>query len=345
MVTAGAASDDQDVDLLSEQTVLAYLRRRGLDIRGAAASRLSGGVSNVVLRVDGPALPDNAVVVKQALGRLRVADPWFADRSRAHTEAAALAYLGSRDAAHVPALIDDNPADHALTIAAAPASWGTWKAELMGGTVRRSRASCLGRLLRGWHQGSTGAEPGALSSLGGARVFRQLRLEPYFEVAATRLPALATDITAVAAQIEGRQECLVLGDFSPKNVLVNPHGDELWVIDLEVAHRGDPAFDVGFLASHLLLKALHLPSARGELHAALADFLTAYGDGPGTRDVGHLRRVVACLLLARVRGSSPVEYLSSAEQDRVLERAAALLLARDDVPQRPLATYWTEVLW
>jgi 5-methylthioribose kinase len=45
----------------------------------------------------------------------------------------------------------------------------------------------------------------------------------------------------------------VHGDFSPKNLLI--YGNSLMLIDFEVGHYGDPAFDLGFFLSHLTLKA------------------------------------------------------------------------------------------
>jgi len=38
--------------------------------------------------------------------------------------------------------------------------------------------------------------------------------------------------------------CLVLADFSPKNILITDQGIHL--VDFETAHYGDPAFDLGF---------------------------------------------------------------------------------------------------
>lgn len=314
--------------LLEESTVIGYLLGRGLtEAADGTARRLSGGVSNVVLRVDAPDLPGGAVVVKQAMGRLAVADEWYADRGRAHTEAVALGALTALTPGAVPLVLDDDPAVHALTITAAPPTWDTWKAQLMTGRTAVGVAARLGALLAYWHTATAagGALPVSSAGVDGAQAFRELRIDPYFTVTAARLPALADEVLAVADDVVARRSCLVHGDFSPKNILVSPDGEDLWVIDLEVAHRGDPAFDVAFLVTHLLLKALHLPATRAALLAERDAFLTAYGQGPGVAHAGHLRRLVACLLLARVRGSSPVEYLTRAEQEHVLARASVLI--------------------
>jgi aminoglycoside phosphotransferase (APT) family kinase protein len=109
---------------------------------------------------------------------------------------------------------------------------------------------------------------------------------------------------------------LVHGDFSPKNVLCGPGG--LWVIDFEVAHRGDPAFDLAFLLCHLTLKSLHLPAMSAELDACTEAFVAAYRsatDDLFITDWSYVFGHLGCLLLARVRGKSPAEYLGPAQQD------------------------------
>ena len=60
-----------------------------------------------------------------------------------------------------------------------------------------------------------------------------------------------------------RSDALVHGDFSPKNVLV--YNRQLILLDHEVLHFGDPAFDIGFSLTHFLSKALHLPQKRRHL--------------------------------------------------------------------------------
>jgi len=124
------------------------------------------------------------------------------------------------------------------------------------------------------------------------------------------------------------RRCLVHGDYSPKNVLVGAEG--LWVLDFEVAHLGDPAFDVAFMLNHLALKAIHRPDHANRYQACAQSFWRAYQcgvqpgfAGPTSYVLGHL----GCLMLARVDGKSPAEYLTIAEQVRSRALALALLAA------------------
>ncbi len=314
-----------DLDLVTTATAADYLRGRGVIGDGPAhVVELGGGVSNIVLAVT---TAEGRVVLKQALPRLRVAREWLAKRERALAEARALSLaLGVAPEAS-PRVLDVDSDRCALTIEAAPSHWVTWKERLLAGDADTAVAARLGELLAGWHR-VTG---GAISGLDEWDSFEQLRIDPYYREVARRHPAQAGAIIGYVDAMAGRRVCLVHGDFSPKNVLVGDPG--LWVIDFEVAHYGDPAFDVAFLLTHLALKALFLPRARADLLACAAAFDAAYrvaassGEPPATEYVlGH----VGCLMLARVDGKSPAEYLDETTRRRAREVALALLSSAPD---------------
>ena len=112
----------------------------------------------------------------------------------------------------------------------------------------------------------------------------------------------------------------MLGDWSPKNLLVYP--DSVLALDFEVAHCGDPAFDVAFLLSHLVMKSVHLPQHQLQLRQAADAFLAGYGPIPPD---AHVTAELGCLLLARVDGKSPAEYLTGPEREQVRRLAYELL--------------------
>jgi aminoglycoside phosphotransferase (APT) family kinase protein len=313
-----APADDGNVGVLDEHNVLAYLAGRGLvPPAGAAARHLGGGVSNVVLAIgQGP----GSMVVKQALPRLRVADEWCAPRERALAEADALDLVHRLTPGAVPRVLDRDAERCALVVERAPTSWQDWKSLLLAGTVDDFIATRLGSLLATWHNAT--AEGAALSPcFYQQEPFEALRVDPYYRTAAGRLPQVGRHILGYVDQMLARRLCLVHGDFSPKNVLVGPGPvPELWVIDFEVAHMGDPAFDVAFLMSHLVLKAVHRPELAPAYDLCAARFASAYEDGARAElspswpyVLGH----VGCLLLARVDGKSPAEYLTADDRSRV----------------------------
>src|SRR5262249_53552692 len=109
----------------------------------------------------------------------------------------------------------------------------------------------------------------------------------------------------------------------------------------ETAHRGDPAMDLGFFLSHLLLKAVkrHPDSARYfELTRA---FWRGYGREVTFRPLAEMeaRGVGHCgvCLLARIDGTSPADYLPEEAK-----REAGRRLGRRLLLERP--GRWEEVL-
>jgi 5-methylthioribose kinase len=114
-------SATSSAELLDSTTVLAYLRERGLvgAESGFRARELAGGVSSVVLEVEGPAL---RLIVKQSLPRLRVAEEWLAKRDRILAEARGLELAALLTPGRVPRLLDVDDVGYAIAIEAPRAS-------------------------------------------------------------------------------------------------------------------------------------------------------------------------------------------------------------------------------
>jgi aminoglycoside phosphotransferase (APT) family kinase protein len=326
-------------ELLSAETVVGYLRARGLLAGGgeATVADLGGGVSNVVLAVSTPV---RTMVVKQALPKLRVADDWPAKRERAVTEADALRVGGELTPSLVPRVLDVDPDACALTIAYAPAGWRSWKELLLEGTSDPGVAERLGSALAAWHDGTRDRDD-VRRRFGDHKAFDQLRVDPYYRTIQRRIPAVAERVGRHVELMLSRRRCLVHGDFSPKNVLVGADG--LWVVDWEVAHFGDPAFDLAFMLNHLFLKALHRPANRDGYECCSVGFLRAYDAapaGPLRGEEAYLLGHVGCLMLARVDGKSPAEYLTEREREH------ARFLGRSFVldPPTALAAAWQRLV-
>jgi aminoglycoside phosphotransferase (APT) family kinase protein len=126
----------------------------------------------------------------------------------------------------------------------------------------------------------------------------------------------------------------VHGDVSPKNILIGPEGPVF--LDAECAWYGDPAFDLAFCLNHLLLKCLWNPGAKDALRACFDALAEAYLAGvtfePRLALEGRAASLLPALLLARVDGKSPVEYLTDDAQKDTVRRVARRLLA--DPPER-----------
>ena len=305
----------------TSDAVREHLLARGLLAARTAVSidPLAGGVSSDIVAVSGPTVQ---FVVKRALPRLRVSQEWLADDRRIVREGHALQLAGRLAPGAVPKVLDLDEETRTLVLERAPLTWRNWRDDLLEGRVDAAVADGLGRALACWHTGTSASPPVELAD---SEVFVQLRIDPFYRTVAARYPQLADRIDAAADALLTKRKCLVHGDFSPKNVL---HGDgRLWVLDWEVAHIGDPCFDLAHLLSHLLLKAVHRRADERRYRSAAESFLHAYGESGRAVDGDDLLANIGCLLLARVDGKSPAPYLTEAEQIRV--RALAFRLFSD----------------
>ncbi len=306
----------------------AFLVDAGLATTGETQTwtPLSGGVSSDIWRVG---LERGPVCVKRALAQLRVKDVWHAPPDRNIYEyrwfAAARRWLP--DAAPEPLALDVErrllameflePTDHPL-----------WKGELLAGRVDPVFAGVVGDRLGVIHAASS-KEPALAAEFATDAGFFALRLEAYLLATAERRPEVAAGIRALAARTAGTHLALVHGDVSPKNILVGPKGPVF--LDAETAWWGDPAFDLAFCLNHLLLKRLPVIGRDAELNAsftALAGAYLAHVDWePPAELEARAASLLPALMLARVDGKSPAEYITrDLQKDQV--RAAAVPLVQ-----------------
>lgn len=307
-----------------------HLVARGLVAAGTElhAEALAGGVSADVVAVSGPGLD---VVVKRALPQFKTAVEWIVDVDRAVTEGRALQLAGALTPALVPRVLDVDPEQAALVLERAPAGWRDWKSVLLGGEIDASLGRRLGEALALWHA-ETARRLDELGELADPELFVQQRIDPFHRFFLRSHPDLAPQVNTVVEGLLSRKACLVHGDFSPKNVLVGDGG--LWVLDWEIAHVGNPVFDLAFVTAHLALKSVHRPQNASRYGEIVRELLGAYRAAPGVpvSSPAELVANVGCVLLARVDGKSkePAAYLTEPQREQV--RALGVALLREPVP-------------
>jgi 5-methylthioribose kinase len=310
-----------------------YLRETGRIAPGRAVdvNALGWGVSNVVMRVDPEGGPP--FVIKQARERLRTQAHWVSRLERVWTEREAMEVLaGVLPEGVVPRVLFADEPNYLFAMTCAPDGSVVWKEELLAGRLDPAVARRLGEILGTVHAATRG-HPALGGRLADTTVFDELRVDPFYRTVARVHPDLAPRLDAlIASMADPPGRCLVLGDFSPKNVLVHPRA--LTLVDFETAHAGDPAFDLGFFLSHLDLKALRAGAGKAgryrRLFAAFAEgyraadpvteLITAGGEA-GPRVVPHR----AACALARVDGKSPVDYLDAPGREAARRSALAAL--------------------
>ena len=306
--------------------VLDFLRRAGLAAprETPRALPLAGGVSSDIWRVE---LAGGTLCVKRALPRLRVAQLWEAPVGRNRYErlwietanrivpGVAPRVLAADDAAGCFAMEDMG-------------SLPLWKSELAAGRADERFARAVGERLGRIHAATAG-DAAIAAQFATDASFHAIRLEPYLVAASHVHPDLAPQLLALVERTARNRIALVHGDVSPKNILVGPAGPVL--LDAECAWYGDPAFDLAFCLNHLLLKCLWVPAASEAFLACFDSLFISYFQKCSWETASELEARAASLLpgllLARVDGKSPVEYLTEAAHKERVRRVARALLA------------------
>jgi len=202
-----------------------------------------------------------------------------------------------------------------------------WKAELAAGRASPAFAARTAGALASIHAGTANRSDVAARFPTDAS-FHAIRLEPYLIATGRAHPALAPRLEGLAAITAAKRIALVHGDVSPKNILVGPAGPIL--LDAECAWYGDPAFDVAFCLNHLLLKCLWVPAARAGFLKCFDAFADAYLAGVDWEVREELEARAAALmpglLLARVDGKSPAEYLTGESDKEIVRKVSSDLL-------------------
>jgi 5-methylthioribose kinase len=316
--------------LLTTDNVREYLAGRAL-VQGAeeiSVRELGGGVSNIVLLIEWPRIPGRGWVVKQSLGKLRVKDDWRSERSRIIREAEAIKALGPiLGPASVPQVVHLDPENFLFVMTAAPAGSRTWKELLLArradSQVARNAGLLLAKIINASRENPRLGEP-----FWDRAVFDQLRIDPYYRTTASRHPELRPEFDDLIATTLEIRNSLVHGDYSPKNMLL--HGKSIFLIDFEVVHWGDSSFDAAFLMNHLFLKAFHLPTASGRFIELVNDFWKALSTSlEPEAAVGFeamTLRHLGGLMLARIDGKSPAEYIQDEATKEKVRRTASRLL-------------------
>ena len=320
------------------EPVLAFLRKHGLAAAGEtpAAVALSGGVSSDIWRVE---LKSGPVCVKRALPRLRVEDLWEVPVERNRYERMWMETANAIIPGAAPrVLAADDAGCFAMELLA---DYPLWKAELAEGRANREFAALVGAALARIHAATAG-DADCAAKFDTDKNFHAIRLEPYLLAAGRKHPALEKRLKELAHITAHTRLALVHGDISPKNILVGPQGPVF--LDAECAWYGDPAFDLAFCLNHLLLKGLWVPVRRTaflQCYDVLAEsYLAGVAWEPRAGIEARAAALLPGLLLARVDGKSPVEYLSADSQKEFVRQIAAKYLQSPPATLVEIADAW-----
>jgi len=311
----------------NQSHILDRLRHDGRVSPHAVSRPLAGGISSDVFLIEDRG---ERFVVKQALPCLKVQDHWPADTARNRVEYEFLRYLSRVLPESAPKVVASGRDYFIMEYLGA--EFESWKTLLLRGDCQKQHAVQAGKILGTLHRTSSSA-PELASFFDTTSNFHQLRTDPYLLTTGGRHSALRHVFEQEALRLEATRECLVHGDYSPKNMLVGK--ERIVLLDCEVAWYGDPTFDLAFLINHLLLKSLFHAPQTTELQPMIESFVAKYYEERAV-DLAHrkdldsrIAHLLLMLMLARIDGKSPVEYLTEEhKQDFVRSFVYSRLRAR-----------------
>ncbi|MES2535615.1 MAG: phosphotransferase [Pseudomonadota bacterium] len=311
------------------QSLQASLLRMGLidaDER-PALEKLTGGVSSLIVLAHTRRGP---VCIKRALAKLNVAADWSAPVERSSAEVAWMKTAMRIAPGTVPSIAGE---DHEVLAFAMhyldPADHPLWKTQLRDGLADPHTARAVAANLVAIHRG-TAHDDTLAAAFANDESFHALRLAPYFGATALAHPECAPALQQLIDMTAQTKVALVHGDISPKNILVGKQGPVF--LDAECAWYGDPAFDLAFCLCHLLLKCVWRPTSAADylrcFDAMAEEYLRGVTWEPPAMLERRASRLLAAIMLARIDGKSPVEYITGElDRDRVRRFALRLVLA------------------
>jgi Ser/Thr protein kinase RdoA (MazF antagonist) len=222
-----------------------------------------------------------------------------------------------------------------------PATHPVWKEEMAAGRVDPDFAAAVGRDIARIHARTAGRTDIA-AAFDTYDFFFALRVSPFLLFTADRHPDVAARLRGLADDLGRTRIALMHGDVSPKNILMGPGGPVF--LDAETTAYGDPAFDLAFCLTHLLLKTVWLRPHREAVMASFEALLRSYAAGvdwePPEALAARAAPLVSALLLARIDGKSPAPYLTDEDDKAFIRKEAKALLGVADLDLDGLSDRW-----
>jgi 5-methylthioribose kinase len=324
--------------LLSEPTLPEYLCSLGLAQPGEAVRVEPAGDGNInwVRRATVKASPPHSCVVKQARPALERFPQYQAPTERIVCEARYLEHVRTFDVDGVcPRVLHFDEPNRVLVLEDLGAAERLDHALARGGDASRALtvlAAFLGHVHR-----ETGGDAGLaqrfsnepMQRLHGDHIFalpyqaNDFALPPR---TAARAATLRGD-GALCARAERAYQryltpigALIHGDVQAGNILLPEGGVKL--LDAEIAHVGDPAFDIGMLLAHALLPATaagRAASVRGTVSRCWQVYAAAHG-APALPELTQVLSYAGLELLRRTIGAARVAAVADDEAGlRVIE--------------------------
>lgn len=269
------------------------------------------------------------ICMKFALPKLQVEADWFAPVERNSSEYSWLEAVSLISPNNSVRLYGCSPSLHGFAMEFLGGDdVRLWKSALLSESPDRGEASAVGDLVGRIHSASSSPDFD-VSPFQNFDYFWDLRLEPYLIHSSLRHTDVSPHLESLASELSDSRSVLIHGDVSPKNIMFR--NSVPVILDAECATMGDPSFDVSFCLNHLVLKAVHLCGSRSRYLSSILNFWDSYSSHITWEPVdlveSRICRLLPALMLARIDGKSPVEYLTSSEREVVRDCALGFIVS------------------
>ena len=270
--------------------------------------KIEGGVSSEVYKVR---TSKKSYCVKRSLAKLLVKKDWFVDTKRLKFEYFWLKHCKKIIPNSIPKIIKYDHKKKILIIEFFnDTKYFTLKSLLLSKKINIKLINKISRSLFKIHKKSRGSKI-KNKYKGNDKNFFDLRLDAYFNEVKRVHPKLIKKVNKIILDYRKNSSTLIHGDFSPKNILTN--NKVIKFIDAETCNYGDPVFDLVFFTNHLLIKSIFIPSKKKLFLESYKNFFDTYIkllDWENRKNFcQRCINMIPIMLIARVDGKSPVEYI------------------------------------
>lgn len=265
--------------------------------------------------------------IKRALSKLTVKEDWFAPVERNNYEAKYFSVCKKILPAPFPKILGHDKKKFILAMEWFNSkSYILWKKELLNKKLSISQAENIAKILAKIHSIFYNKKKYE-KIFTNDKIFFDIRIEPYIMFTSKHYPKYKSNFLDAANSLVMNKSTIIHGDFSPKNILIGKKSPI--ILDAETACWGDPIFDLAFCSNHLILKSvLHLDSKRSYinlLHKFIVKYFSYLKIEKKDTCIIRFINLLPLLMLARVDGKSPVEYLNGYQKKYVRTFSQALL--------------------
>jgi len=287
--------------------------------------KLTGGVSSEVYHVK---TNKNNYCIKRSLKRLLVKKKWIANTNRIKFEYLWLKHCQNILKRNIPNTYEFNNKKKYIVMEYLKTSqYKTLKQLYFNKIININTIRSISKHLYKIHSNSSNYKTKKTFE-GNYKNFYDLRLDPYFNEVGRVYPKYKGYIKKINENYIKHSNTLVHGDFSPKNILVGKN--KIIYLDAECCNFGDPVFDLVFFTNHLLIKSIFFKDKSQEFIKLYISFYKEYLSNLSTKNfnsyIDRIIKMTPIMLLSRVDGKSPVEYINKVKIKNIIRKKSFLLL-------------------